>query len=277
MRLACVQSNVIFSEPRANLEHAKAKLRELKSKGVDLAVFPEAFLTGYCVSSREEALDISIPRDGSIINELKAAADELGMVTVVGFAEVRGEDLYNTAVLIEPGRENRFYSKTHLPELGYDKFVLPGEEMPVFDTRLGKIGVLICFDLRPPEACRVEALAGADLIVLPTNWPEGAQFAADVMAPCRAAESGVFLATCDRVGTENGFSFIGLSKIISPRGKVLAEAGPEEETIIADVDLAQARNKRIVGIPGKYEMTIFDSRRPELYKGISEVKEPALR
>jgi len=175
----------------------------------------------------------------------------------------------NGAVLFLPDGKMHRYVKTHLPELGLDKFVVTGSDLPVFDTSIGRIGIAICFDLRPPEPIRVLALKGAELIVLPTNWPEGADFAPAHMAAVRANEIRVFLAACDRVGMENGFRFIGKSGIWDVAGKCLASAGDGEETIVADVDLAQAREKRVRIIPGKYETTILESRRPELYGEIT--------
>jgi predicted amidohydrolase len=269
MRIACVQSDVVFNDPAANLANAVRLIDQLAGEGVEMAVFPEAFLTGYCVECQSDAELISIPADHPVVLELQLKAESVGMTLIVGFAEAVGPTIANTAALIEPGQPMRFYRKTHLPELGLDKFVVPGVDLPVFETRHGKVGILICFDLRPPEAARVLALAGAELIVLPTNWPEGAQISAEHMAIVRAAENRVFLATCDRVGTENGFSFIGLSKIISPTGKVLASAGAGQEVITADIDLAEARVKRNVIVPGKFETTIVESRRPELYNVIS--------
>lgn len=270
MRLACVQSNVEFGNSIVNAERAIARLRELKSEGVDLAVFPEAYLTGYCVATSEEAAGIAIPAESEAILKLQAACDELDILAVVGFAEVERGTIFNTAALFEPGIPTRFYRKTHLPELGLDKFVQAGQALPVFETRLGRIGILICFDLRPPEASRVLALAGADLIILPTNWPVGAEVSAGFISVARAAENRVFVATCNRVGEENGFTFIGQSKIIDIGGKVLAAAGSEEEVIQANIDLSQARQKRTIAIPGKYETEVFASRNPSLYGAIVE-------
>ena len=121
-----------------------------------------------------------------------------------------------------------------------------------------------------PEPTRVLSLKGAELILLPTNWPEGAEISADYNAVVRAAENRVFFATCDRVGEENGFSFIGKSKIVAPNGKILAAAGAIEETIVADIDLSQARQKRAVIRPGEYEFEALASRRPELYGALAE-------
>lgn len=268
MRIACVQANVKFNDPAANIANAIAKIEELASAGVEFVVFPEAFLTGYCVGTRRDAERIAI--DASALQPLQTCVERLGTIVVIGFAECADGELFNTAALIEPGVPMRFYRKTHLPFLGYDRFVRAGDALPTFDTRIGRIGILICYDLRPPEAARALALKGADLIVLPTNWPVGATAAARPVSVVRALENKVFLATCNRVGEENGFRFIGLSKILDPYGAALAEAQDEETTILADIDLAVARNKRNVIIPGEYELAIFDSRRPDLYGVLAE-------
>ena len=188
----------------------------------------------------------------------------------MGYAGINGETLYNGACLIEPTGKVSEYRKTHLPELGLDRFVSPGDSLPVFDTAIGKIGIAICFDLRPPEAVRCLALKGAEVIVVPTNWPEGAEFTPTHTIASRAHENRVFVAACNRVGVENGFTFIGRSGIWDVTGRVLASAGAGDDVIRADIDLAQAREKRIRTIPGKYETTIFESRRPELYDVITK-------
>ncbi len=255
----------------ANARRAAATLRELHAQGVNLAVFPEAYLTGYCVECLDDATRIALPATHEALVLLQNVCDETGILCIVGYAEsFSPTKLRNTVALLQPNQPPETYSKTHLPELGYDKFVERGDHLNVFETALGKIGIIICYDLRLPEAARVLALKGAELIVLPTNWPVGAEISADLIAITRAVENRVFLATCDRVGEENGFKFIGKSKIISPIGTVLASAGDQEETLIADIDLAQARQKRIVGIPGKYEMDIFGSRHPGLYQILTD-------
>jgi len=265
MRIACVQSNVFFGHPDWNAEAAESKLAEVHADGVDLAIFPEAYLTGYSVETPEDARALAISRSHPALDRVQRAAERLGVTTIVGFAEDDCGDLFNCAALFEPGVEARFYRKSHLPELGFDKHAGRGDELPVFETKHGKIGILICFDQRLPEPARVLALNGAQLIALPTNWPVGAENSADVMCRARAAENRVFMATSNRVGTENGFTFIGRSKIIGVGGEVLASAGANEKTIVAEIDLPEARKKRTVNVPGKYEMTIFKCRRPELY------------
>lgn len=270
MKIACVQSNVVFGDHTANAENAIHRLNDLSQLGVQLAVFPEAYLTGYCVDSAEAARGIALDVDGPILPLIAETCTALGMHAVVGFAESAGDGVTNAAAIFQPGKPFDVYRKTHLPELGFDRFATPGHALPVFDTALGKIGILICFDLRIPEAARVLTLAGAELIVLPTNWPQGAEVSADFLGIARAAENRVYVATCDRVGTENGFTFIGRSKIIDVTGKVLAAAGSDEEVIVADIDLALARNKRSVTIPGKYETDAIATRQPNLYRNLIE-------
>lgn len=265
MRIACVQSNLVYADPEANAEAAARHIQGLSRQGVDLAVFPECFLTGYCVDSAEEARRIAIPRGHRSIRKIVDQCVQTKMHGVFGYAGLDGDRVYNGACLVEPDGNVHEYRKTHLPELGLDNYVSPGSDLPVFQTALGKIGIAICFDLRPPEVVRCLALQGAELVVVPTNWPEGAEFAPAFLSPVRANENRVFLAACNRTGTENGFRFIGRSGIWDVAGKLVASASEDEEVIVADIDLSLAREKRVRTIPGKYETTVFESRRPDLY------------
>lgn len=274
IRVASVQSNVAFGKPAANAEFALNWLPELAADNVKIAVFPEAYLTGYAVDDRDAAEKIAIsfdPLDPNLAS-IDNLVQTLDMVAVVGFAEKYQGTLYNSAAIFESGKAPRVYRKTHLPELGLDKHVSAGSELSIFDTKFGTLGVLICFDMRAPEAARSLALQGADVIVLPTNWPVGAEVSAEHICVARAAENKVYFITCNRVGTENGFTFIGKSKIISPTGIVLECAGREPTTLITDIELDHSRDKQNVVIPGKYETAIFESRRPDLYSEIVKPK-----
>ena len=134
-----------------------------------------------------------------------------------------------------------------------------------------RLGMNICYDAAFPEPSRVLALAGADLLVLPTNWPPGAQCTAEFVINTRALENHIYFLAVNRVGTERGFEFIGKSKICDPSGRVLALAGPQDEQILyADVDPALARRKRVIRVPGKHEIDRFADRRPEMYGAIAK-------
>lgn len=263
MRLASVQMDVVHGDVAANIARVRERLAVCAELGVDLAVFPECALTGYGAASRGGALAMAADPE-VVLPDLHAECLRLGLRAVVGYAGRRGDTVRNEAALLGP-EGILLYAKTHLPFMGLDRFAERGRELPVFDTALGRIGILICYDLRPPEAARVLALSGADLVVVPTNWPEEARTSAEHVVIARAAENKVFFASCNRVGEEGAFRFIGRSKIISPVGGVLAAAGDGEEILWADVKLAEARQKRTVNIPGEYEIDVLGERHPELY------------
>lgn len=261
VRAASVQMDVVFDDPGANISRIVSHIESLQDQGVKLAVFPECAVTGYCVSTAEEAQSLGISPES--LQPIRDAAKKANMVVIVGFAE---SGLFNTAALFDTDREPVYYRKTHLPELGYDKFANTGDALDVFETSVGRVGILICFDVRHPEAARTLGLNGADMIAIPTNWPTGADISADNLCIARSVENKVFVLTANRVGSENGYAFIGKSKIIAPSGELLDfAAGNEEKILIADLDLTIARNKRNVTVPGKHETTILESRRPELY------------
>ncbi len=273
MRVACCQLDVVFNDPIANATRVCSTLENLSDKEVQLAVFPECFLTGYCVSSAQQARSIAISEtDHPAHRQIQDTVDATGIVAVVGFAGIGDDDkLYNCAGLYEPNNPMRHYRKAHLLCLGYDRFDNPGNELEPFDTSVGRIGILICYDMRAPEAARTLMLKGAEIICLPTNWPVGAETSAQHISIARAAENRVFMATADRVGTENGSSFIGHSRIIAPSGKVLDAADHTDEAIVmADCDLSQARQKHVINIPGEYELDVVAGRRPELYQTVAK-------
>lgn len=266
MIVSVVQFFPKFSQARENAERIIIGICNAAREGAKLIVYPECALTGYCFSSEEEAKEAALTLDSEPIHSIEEVCKELEVVAIVGFAENRKGNLHNSAVIFCPEGRKGVYRKTHLPCLGLDRFAKPGDELKVFETSFGKLGVLICYDIRMPEAVRTYALQKAEIVVLPTNWPEGASSASDTICPARAMENGIFVAASNRVGEERGFRFIGKSKIIAPNGEVLASAEhSNEETIFAEVDLSKARNKHIVRIPGEYEYDLFTSRRPELY------------
>lgn len=271
MKVAAVQFAPEFMDAKQNTQTAIEVLHRLAAEGVELAVFPEAFLTGYCFESKDEALKAAVALDGREFHFLAEVCAQLGISAVIGFAEKSGDHLYNSAAVITPAGIAGAYRKTHLPFLGLDRFAEPGDSLPLFDIGDAKVAVGICYDVRVPELSRCYALSGADIICIPTNWPESAEKSSDIMCPARAMENHVFIIAADRVGEELGYRFVGRSKIIDPLGNVLAGADHDEEAIvIAEIDPAAARDKHIVKRPGEYELPIFESRNPALYSKITD-------
>lgn len=269
MRLAVVQSNPILGDTYRNARTIVRSIKRAAQEGCQLVVFPECALTGYCVQNLEQARRTAILLSSAEMEDIRIACCDEGIFTIVGFAENENGFLYNSAAIFGPEGLCGIYRKSHIPCLGYDRYATAGNELPIFDLPFGKIGVLICFDIRFPEAARVMCLRGADLICVPTNWPFAASKSSDIVCPARAIENRCFIAAANRVGEENGFQFCGRSKIIDEEGNILASADhTQEDFILADIELNKARNKRVVRIPGEYEMDLAKGRRPDLYGDI---------
>ena len=275
MRVAVAQMDPVFAEKERNLDACVARLEEAAAAGAELLVLPECAIPGYMFESAEEALPFAEEIPGPSSDRLAAECGRLGMHAVCGLLERDGDVLHNAAVLVGPDGLIGTYRKTHLPFLGVDRFVVPGDELPVYDTPLGRIGVEICYDLRFPEVTRTLALKGADIVAHPTNFPVAARIQTELITVARAAENRVYLLTANRVGKERTGEFCGWSQIVDPYGKRLAEAGETEEALlVADVDVEKARDKDYV-IPGEYELYLFGHRRPELYGTLVEETQAA--
>jgi predicted amidohydrolase len=267
MKIAGVQMDVGLADLDRNLATLTERLRETTAAGARLTVFPECALCGYCFSSIDEARPYAQPIPGPATERTRAACAELGCYTVFGMLELDGEKLYNAAVLVGPTGVIGSYRKVHLPYLGIDMFTSHGDRpFAVHNAGELRVGMNICYDAAFPEAARSLAILGADLIVLPTNWPPGAECTAASVINARALENAVYYMAVNRVGTERGFDFIGRSKIVDPSGQTLAESqGLGEEILYADIDPAKSRRKHIVRVPGKHEIDRLADRRPEMY------------
>jgi len=270
--IAAAQIETRLLDLEANLEKILRRMKQASQQGAELVVFPECALTGYNLTP-DEALEIAEPVPGPSTARLQAACSNLGIMTVIGMLEA-GEDesLFNTAVLIGADGVLASYRKTHLPFLGLDRYMMQGNRIcsPV-DTPIGRLGMLICYDLRFPEPMRVLALAGAQVVLLPTAWPRAASLYPEYMARSRSMENTLYLVAANRVGEERGAAYLGRSVICGPEGEMLAEAGSDEDQLLlVDVDPARSEQKRKIFIPGEYELDSIGDRRPELYQAICD-------
>ena len=272
MKIACVQTDVIFKDINANLSSLEATVRSEVNQGTELTVFPECYSTGYCFDSLAEAMEFSESVPGPSTDRVAKLCAELKTYVVFGMLEKSGDDLFNVAVLIGPDGLIGCYRKVHLPYLGVDRFTTPGDRpFEVFEAAGIRIGILICYDGGFPEAARVLSIRGADLIVLPTNWPPGGSYMAEFSINCRAMENGIYFAAVNRIGMENGFSFIGKSRICSPVGATINSIDDASPGILrTEIDPMIARTKRIVRVPGKHLIDRMADRRPEMYAAICE-------
>lgn len=271
-KIAGVQMDIEFANRDANLEKLSSRLAETTSQGAQLTVFPECTTTGYCFDSFEEAQAVCEPIDGDSVTRVAELCKQHNTMVVFGFLESAGEKIFNSLALVGPSGLLGTYRKIHLPFLGVDRFTTPGDRpFEVIATPEVRIGMNICYDSSFPEAARVLAVKGADLITLPTNWPPGSGLTSDLIPNARALENHVYYMSVNRVGTERGFEFIGKSKICDPRGANLAFADHAEEAIMyAEIDPELARQKHLVSVPGEHEVHRMKDRRPDVYDPLSD-------
>ena len=273
--LAGVQMDPTLMDKEANLAGMIDSVEQAVAKQARLVVFPECALTGYCFENLQEALPYAETIPGPSTQLLASVCRRTRAYLVLGMLERDGDRCFNAAALIGPEGVVGKYRKVHLPFLGVDRFVDSGDlGFAVHETRLGRIGLNICYDGSFPESARTMALKGADMILLPTNWPKGAEQFAEFLVNARGLENHVFSVAVNRVGIERGFRFIGRSRIADPSGRTLALASAdEEEVIFAEIDPSAARDKHITRVPGKHEINRFKDRRPRYYGKIVEASD----
>lgn len=273
IKIAGVQMDVEIGNVAANRRRIIDRLKQAAEQGARLAVFPECALTGYCFESLEEARPYAETADGESATAIAEVCRATNTYAIVGFIEKEGTSYYNAAMLIAPDGVMGTYRKVHLPFIGADRFLTPGNRpFNVFNTGLGKIGINICYDINFPEAPRVLKLAGAELFVLPTNWPTGAWRTPKFMLNARAQENHYAVIAVNRVGTERGWRFIGQSKIVDCMGDVICEASETaEEILYAEVDLQESNNNKIVNVKNAYELDRLADRRPDFYKAVEQL------
>jgi 5-aminopentanamidase len=273
-KMAAVQMDSRLGEKEHNLAAVRKLLHQAARQDARLVVFPECVLTGYCYTSKAEAAPHAEPVPGRATALLSDDCRRLGIWAVVGLLELNDMtgELFNACVLLGPDGQILGYRKIHLPFLGLDRFTTPGNRpFAVHDLGGLRLGMNICYDGSFPESSRILALLGADLVVLPTNWPTGASACALVAA--RALENHIYYAAVNRIGDERGFHFLGQSRIVDCAGEILAmSSGDTEDILYATIDPDVARRKRVVKIPGEYEVDRVGDRRPEMYGPLCAAK-----
>jgi predicted amidohydrolase len=268
-KLAAVQMDCRLGDRAHNLNTVRVKLREAAAQGAKLIVFPECALTGYGFENKNEAWSHAEPLPGPSTDTLAGDCRELGVWVIAGMLEqdADGKRLFNSCALVGPSGYQASYRKIHLPCLGVDRFTTAGDRpFAVHDLGGLRVGMSICYDGSFPETSRVLMLLGADLIVLPTNWPLQARSTMRYLVQARALENHVYYAAVNRIGEERGFRFLGHSRIVDCNGELLAASNCDHaEILYAELDPARPRDKHIVKIPKTYELHRLAHRRPDMY------------
>lgn len=266
-KVGAVQMDIKIKEKDGNLEKMKMYVQKAANEGVELLIFPECSSTGYCYESKEEAKTVAETIPGPATALIQEMCGKFNMTIIFGLIEEDSDKIFNSAALVDFTGVIAKYRKIHLPHLALDHYVDRGNlPISVHDTRICRIGINICYDMMFPEISRIQTIKGADLIAIPTNWPEGAKNIR--LIDTRAIENKVYLAVANRIGHERGCSFMGNSIICDPNGDILAKASSDkEELITATVNLDLSRKKRI-DRGENYWLDYMGDRRPEMYKDI---------
>ncbi|MDX0124696.1 hydrolase [Sinorhizobium meliloti] len=238
MKLAALQMKSIGGDVAANLARIERAAIGASGEGASLLVAPELAITGY--GAGEAIRRLAEPADGRIVRELGRISLKTGIAIVAGFAEQGADAVYNSAVHVDGDAVPVVYRKSHLYGDYERSLFTPAEPSTrLFKHRGVTCGMLICYDVEFPENVRRLALAGADAVLVPTALPAGwsGTFITDHMIRTRAFENQLFVAYVNHCGSDDRFSFAGLSLIASPDGQALATAGSSDETlIIAEID-----------------------------------------
>ncbi len=273
--LAVAAMNAVHDTAK-NLARYASFVDEAAAKGARLLVLPEQSLQGYLYHlnhplSPEEAnyhYDNAEPLPGPSSERVAAMAHAADMYIVFGMTErvpvSSSGVLYNSAVLVAPSGLLGVYRKVHAPGDEYHVF-RQGKDWPVFDTEIGRLGLQICYDLRFPEAARELALRGAQMLILPTAWPQTAGSQYDILDRARAAENECWFLSANQVGAcdRGELTFYGHSRIIGPFGNVVADTGDKEGLATATVPLESLRRRQWG------PLNVFRDRRPETYTTIA--------
>ncbi|MGC9345180.1 MAG: carbon-nitrogen hydrolase family protein [Candidatus Bathyarchaeales archaeon] len=267
-KVALAQISCKRADKTENIRKTETAVVKAKEQGAELVIFPELSLTGYTLRDQIYELAETIP--GPSTRLLEKLARKMETYIVFGMPELSEKTqatIYNTAVLIGPdgliGKYRKMYLPTH-SVFEEKRYFRPGYQTAVFETDLGKIGLIICYDIFFPEVSRLTRLKGAQLIVCISASPAVRRTFFETLTAARAIENTAFLAYVNLVGIEDGLQFWGGSRLIGPNGKVLVKAKyDEEDLVIGEVNYVDIR-------PVETFVPTLKDLRPELFDKLKE-------
>jgi len=270
-KVALAQISCKQGDKAENIREIEKNVAKSKKQGAELVIFPELSLTGYILRDQVYELAETIP--GPSITLLEKMAKKANVHIVVGMPELSEKTqatIYNTAVLIGPSGFIGKYRKMYLPTHSVfeeKRYFRPGYQTAMFDTELGKIGLIICYDVFFPEVSRLTRLKGAQLIVCISAAPAVRRVFFETLTAARAIEDTVFLAYVNLVGIEDGLQFWGGSRLIGPNGKIIVKAKyDEEDLVVGEVDYGDIK-------PVETFVPTLRDLRPELFDALKEYAE----
>ncbi len=265
-RVAIAQVKAELNDRERNREAILNGIEEAKEIGAELLIFPELFLTGY--NMRNEVFRLAEEIPGESTEMIAEAVKKAGIHLIFGMPEREGEAIYNSAVLIDNEGNTGIYRKAMLPNFGPFEEALyytPGDEFPVFQTSLGAIGIEICYDLFYPEITKIYAGKGAEILVNISGSPSISRALFETVLPARAIENGAYVLYSNNIGTQIGLVFWGGSRVIGPKGEIIAQGDPYEEgMVVADI------KADVLRLALQYRPTRRDTR-PEIMEELHSV------
>ncbi|MFC0849478.1 MULTISPECIES: carbon-nitrogen hydrolase family protein [Streptomyces] len=261
LRTALLQSSGCPGDVAANLKVLDEAAGRAAATGAGLLVCPEMFLTGYAIG--DDVPRLAEAADGPGAQAVAEIAVRHGLAVLYGYPERDGETVYNAAQLVDAdGRRLANYRKTHLFGCFEQERFTPGDQQVVQAELNGlRLGIVICYDVEFPENVRAHALAGTDLLLVPTALMHPAEFVARSVVPVRAFENQMYIAYVNRTGPEGEFEFVGLSCLAGPDGTARARAGRDAELVVGDADPELLAASRA-------ENPYLRDRRPGLYTSL---------
>jgi omega-amidase len=263
LTIALAQMNVTLGQPKVNCERAASLIARARRLGSDLVILPELFSTGYDLEN--------VGSHASVLTGRARRANWFGRFGALA----KANGVWLTGTLLEAQADGRYYNcmplynhegslvaayrKIHLFRLmEEEQYLAPGQDTSLIDLPWGRAGLAICYDLRFPELFRRYAVFGAQLVIVPAQWPSAREDHWRTLLRARAIENQCYVAGCNRVGTSKDTTFCGRSAVIDPWGRTLVEGGNDEELLTVTVDLEDVDTAR-------HQIPVFGDRRPELY------------
>jgi 5-aminopentanamidase len=257
MKLAIYQGAGSSGNIVKNLSLLEQLAQTCAHQNTNFLILPELFLSGYNLGDRLHTLAIS--QTDEPLQQAAAIARQHNLALLFGYPEKAADQFYNSAALIDAkGQLVGNYRKTHLFGSEERRLFTPGNQWVMVAIAGIQVGILICFDVEFPEATRALALAGAELIAIPTANMFPYTQIPSLLVPVRALENQIYIAYVNRSGTEGDLTYCGLSCIVAPNGKDLARAGLEEELLFAEVEKGAIGQERET-------YCYLDERRSDLY------------
>jgi omega-amidase len=256
-QVALVQGFFPQADPEHNLVKARTMVEQASNTNADLVLLPELWASGYDL---EHCARYASPLGEGFFASMESLAKQYGIGVGGSLIEATENGFFNTFVLIDPEQGTiGSYRKIHLFQLlQEERYFQSGGELCLLETRWGKIGLATCYDLRFPELFRAYSARGAELILLAAEWPQRRIAHWTILLQARAIENQCFIAAVNKVGASQGEQLGGCSAVYSPMGETLVQGGPEEELLLAELDLSEVEKAR-------RWMPVIQDRKPELY------------